>query len=264
MKRTRLAALATSLAVVATGVAAPHARAWENGYNAATDTCTITFTESDQEKVNDAYRQLFELIARNAFAGLSEREGAGLIEAYALDPATKNAALLSPDAETRGAQTRFFMSTGDDHSNYVRGVAFANLSKREVIEDGDREIVMFPAQAHEEGGPLYGVDLAGVAMAAAWTSAIDGGISGAKDLIVETAKENYPRFAAPILTYSKAFEACANKKDSTGAVSSGSSLSGDQLSSIGIAGGVVALILIAALGFAARPLVDQWVAGMNR
>ncbi|QPK83079.1 hypothetical protein G7Y29_09595 [Corynebacterium qintianiae] len=265
MKLSHLIASTATDAVIATGVATPHANAWENDYNAATNTCTITFSDQDQSNVNNAYRELFELMAKNSFAALSNPKDAKLVQEYALDPATKNAALLSGDGKVSSAQTKYFFNTMTlgvkDHPDYIRAIAFANLSKKPVITE--QTLTMTPEEAHEDGGVMYGVDLAGVIAASAWTGVTEGSFVGVRDLILETAKENYPRFGGPILTYSQAFEACANKEDANGSTVAGSNLTGDQFSSIGIAGGVIGLILIAIMGFAARPFVDQFVANLG-
>lgn len=109
---TSAVALATASTVV---VAAPQATAWETRYDRNADTCTITFTQRDQQRVNAAYRTLFTEMAEQT-------------------------------------------------DNTVLQTSFNDAANRPFFGEGADTLNMTPQQAREQGGILYGVDVAKLVM----------------------------------------------------------------------------------------------------
>lgn len=164
MTLTRLAAPVVAASLVFSGLAAPQAQAHETVYNKDTDTCTITFTDKDQERVNGAYKALFVRLAEQTrdsftgtYAGQEAKGDAQIVWEYGTRDDVKSAADLPIPADLRisNAQTR--LALGDEKDKYWQMVGFLNASKKPVVTE--RTITMTPEVAAEKGGVTYGVDL---------------------------------------------------------------------------------------------------------
>ncbi len=83
-----VATLATMATVSGAVVAAPSAGAWTTSYNAESGTCTISFSEGEQQKLNTAWKTLFEAMAENTKNETLKDGFASAAENPVLDAAT--------------------------------------------------------------------------------------------------------------------------------------------------------------------------------
>lgn len=252
-------ATATSLIV-----AAPQAQAYETTYDADTKQCTITFTDTDKERVNNAYSTLFARLGeqvRDSFEGEKAKEQAQIVWEYGQRKDVKKASDLPipPDLKISNAQTA--LALGNQKDKYWRMIGFINASKKEVI--AEQTITVSQKEAYDQG-PLYGVDLESAAGGTIGGILFGGSVGDVREQIVNLAKEYAPEFAGPILSYGKALSTCADGKSGSGTVMAGSSMTTGQVMGLGIAGAVLGLLALFGLGVAARPLIDDALAGWQR
>lgn len=265
MKAPRLAAGAVVCSLAASQLAAPSAHAYETTYDTMIDTCTIAFSETDAERTNNAYSGLFLRLAeqvRDSFEGEQAKADAAIVYEYGSRADVKSASGLPipADLTVSNAQARLALDFQKD--KYWQMVGFINASKNDVITE--RTITMTPAKARKDGGVTYGVYL-GPAIGGAVGGLIFGGeFADLRDTILAAAKTYAPEFAAPILSYSKAFEDCAERRDGSSSVLPGSSLTSSQTTALGAVGAILGIFSLVGLGFAIRPLVEQFTAGLPR
>ena len=265
MRFARLSA-ATVAAATATSlvVAAPAAQAYEIKYDADTKQCTITFTDTDKERVNGAYSTLFTRLGeqvRDSFEGETAQAQAQIVWDYGQRKDVKSASDLPIPADLKISNAQTALALGKQKGKYWRMVGFINASKKDVI--AQQTITVSRDEAHEKG-PLYGVDLGSLAGGTVGGILFGGGVGDIRDGIIDTAKEHAPEVAVPILSYAKALSTCAEGKSGSGTVKPTSSLTLGQTAGLGIAGVVLGLLALFGLGVAARPFIDQAVAQFMR
>ena len=265
MKFSRLTAPAVAASLALGVVAAPKADAFETVYDKATDKCTITFTDTDTERVNDAYEGLFLRMGeqvRDGFTGDKAKADAQIVWEYGIREDVKSAAdlPLPADLTISNAQTR--LALGDQKDRYWQTIGFINASKKPVITE--QAIVMTPEEARTDGGVTYGVDLGSLAGGAIGGLIFGGEFADLRDAILDAATTYAPEFAASIASYGKAFEACEERENLSSSVMPGSSLTSSQATGIGIAGLVAGILALVGAGFALRPFVDQFMAQLPR
>lgn len=273
---------ATTTVALAGGLAtAPSANAYTVDYNAETDKCTITYTERDQQRINDAYQQLYRMLADETMDRLAAKEETNGTRLYPYTPEKRNRDIklvrehaakegvqnvgaqqgveIAKEGSLARAQWNLFRF---EQSDYYRYIAFMNASKTPKMdqikadksEGGTFELT--PAQA-EENGKLLGLDLKGVIGAVAGSVIGGGGLDAFVDIAKTKLLENGPEVAAPIVTYTKSMGACTDKESESSSVPAGSSLSVAGVGGL-LAAGVALLFLITGLiGFALRPVVDE-------
>ena len=253
------AATATSLII-----AAPQAQAYETTYDAATKQCTITFTDTDKERVNDAYSTLFARLGeqvRDSFEGDEVKQQAKIVWEFGQREDVKEASEHRPIKEPEVSAAQLKLALGNQKDKYWRMIGFINASKKEVISE--QTITVSQKVAYDQG-PLYGVDLESAAGGTIGGILFGGSVGDVREQIVNLAKEYAPEFAGPILSYGKALSTCADGKSGSGTVMAGSSMTTGQVMGLGIAGAVLGLLALFGLGVAARPLIDDVLAGWQR
>ncbi|MDO5032759.1 hypothetical protein [Corynebacterium sp.] len=271
MSRHRLVAPLVAAAVsfsAVSAVPAPQASAYEVDVDAETDQCTITFSDTDQARINGAYTKMFVYVAQNArdsFEKENAQEDAKLVWDYAIQDTVKSASDLAIGKTIDGksvsdAQTR--LALGPEKAKYWQMVAYLNASKKPVV--GEEPIEMSRREANEKGSPLYGVDFGSAVGGAIGGLLLGGDVIQIRDAFLNALKDRAPEFAAPIVGYSTAFSACAKGEDKTSSVPDGSSLTTKQLAGLGIGGLVALIISLIGIGFGLRPVVDQLLAQFRR
>lgn len=253
------AATATSLIV-----AAPQAQAYETTYDAGTKQCTITFTDTDKERVNNAYSTLFARLGeqvRDSFEGDEAKQQAKIVWEFGQREDVKEASEHRPIKEPEVSAAQLKLALGNQKDKYWRMIGFINASKKEVI--AEQTITVSQKEAYDQG-PLYGVDLESAAGGTIGGILFGGSVGDVREQIVNLAKEYAPEFAGPILSYGKALSTCADGKSGSGTVMAGSSMTTGQVMGLGIAGAVLGLLALFGLGVAARPLIDDALAGWQR
>ena len=253
------AATATSLIV-----AAPQAQAYETKYDADTKQCTITFTDTDKERVNNAYSTLFARLGeqvRDSFEGDEAKQQAKIVWEFGQREDVKEASEHRPIKEPEVSAAQLKLALGNQKDKYWRMIGFINASKKEVI--AEQTITVSQKEAYDQG-PLYGVDLESAAGGTIGGILFGGSVGDVREQIINLAKEYAPEFAGPILSYGKALSTCADGKSGSGTVMAGSSMTTGQVMGLGIAGAVLGLLALFGLGVAARPLIDDVLAGWQR
>lgn len=252
-------ATATSLIV-----AAPQAQAYETTYDADAKQCTITFTDTDKERVNNAYSTLFARLGeqvRDSFEGDEAKQQAKIVWEFGQREDVKEASEHRPIKEPEVSAAQLKLALGNQKDKYWRMIGFINASKKEVISA--QTITVSQKEAYDQG-PLYGVDLESAAGGTIGGILFGGSVGDVREQIVNLAKEYAPEFAGPILSYGKALSTCADGKSGSGTVMAGSSMTTGQVMGLGIAGAVLGLLALFGLGVAARPLIDDVLAGWQR
>ena len=253
------AATATSLII-----AAPQAQAYETTYDADTKQCTITFTDTDKERVNNAYSTLFARLGeqvRDSFEGDEAKQQAKIVWEFGQREDVKEASEHRPIKEPEVSAAQLKLALGSQKDKYWRMIGFINASKKEVISA--QTITVSQKEAYDQG-PLYGVDLESAAGGTIGGILFGGSVGDVREQIINLAKEYAPEFAGPILSYGKALSTCADGKSGSGTVMAGSSMTTGQVMGLGIAGVVLGLLALFGLGVAARPLIDDVLAGWQR
>ena len=252
-------ATATSLIV-----AAPQAQAYETTYDAATKQCTITFTDTDKERVNNAYSTLFARLGeqvRDSFEGDEAKQQAKIVWEFGQREDVKEASEHRPIKEPEVSAAQLKLALGNQKDKYWRMIGFINASKKEVI--AEQTITVSQNEAYDQG-PLSGVDLESAAGGTIGGILFGGSVGDVREQIINLAQEYAPEFAGPILSYGKALSTCADGKSGSGTVMAGSSMTTGQVMGLGIAGAVLGLLALFGLGVAARPLIDDVLAGWQR
>ena len=252
------AALAAALS--ASALVAPHANAYETTYDSDKGQCTITFTDTDTERVNGAYSALFTRLGeqvRDSVEGDDAQAQAEIVWEYGSRKGVASASDLPVPADKKVSDAQAALALGKQKDKYWRMVGFLNAAKKDVITD--QTITMTPAKAHEEG-PLHGVDFGPVVGGTVGGILFGTSLVDIRDGIIDAAKTHAPEFAAPILSYSQAFSDCADGKTRGSSVLPASSMTSSQTTGLGVAGVVLGLFALVGLGYAARPFVDDALA----
>lgn len=258
MKLIRLAAPVVAASLVFSGIAAPQAQAYSTTYDQTTGTCTITFTEQDQKRVNDAYRALFLRLAeetRESFVGEKPRSDAKIVWEYGTREDVKRASDLPLPANLTISNAQSALALGGQKDKYWEMVGFINASKKPVVSEP--VITMTPEQARKDGGVTYGVSLADALAGTIGGVLLGGDTEKLRDRVLTAATTYAPEFGAPILSYGRAFDACADRKESSSSILPGSALTSSQAAGIGVAGLVAGILALVGISFALRPFVGQ-------
>ena len=262
----RSAVAAATAAAVVTGAVAVPAQAYTVDYNKETDKCTISFTERDQERINEAYKNVYGLLADQLVKTLGEKEStarysqeqrkadAKLYGDWAKTAEDPNA--WAPDPAVKEAQSRIYYR---ERKNYNMFVALIKASRKDMVTQGEEVI---SRQEAKKRGETLGLDLKGLIGGLGFTGLLGTVFGGAEDIthsVKIMMRDDVLQVAGPIGAYNKALTACAESKSESSSVPAGSSLSINGLIGAIIAG-IVGLVLVAAgLGFAVRPAVDEFL-----
>lgn len=260
---TRAAAAATLAVAVTAGAAAAPANAWENTFDESKGrygTCTLSFTAEERDRINGAYRKIYETAADKAYEKIPAKEDAKTWYTWAKanpdrDP-TLHPSLKDPDyLAVSGAQRRMGVK-GQESAYFLAGRALKQ-SRKPVLEE--QTLVISPVDAQKRLDDNNGFNVGSVVVPALW-GFITGGVSMRQitDMIGGSLNDLGPSVKPPIDGYTKALKACANRETTTGEVKEGSSLKTDQF--IGaVAGGVLGLIaLLGLIAVAVGPLVNDF------
>lgn len=264
MNTTRFVTAALAVSLTASAVAAPPAQAYETRYDAENNQCTITFSDRDTERVNNAYSALFTRLGeqvRDSFEGEEARAQATTVWEYGQRKDVKSASDLPVPADRKVSDAQAALALGKQKDKYWRMVGFINASKNDVITE--QTITTTPEKAHELG-PLYGVDFGPIVGGTAGGVLFGTSFVEIRDGIIDSAKTYAPEFAGPVVSYYQAFSDCAEGKTRSSSVLPASSMTSSQTTGLAIAGVVVGLIALVGLGYAARPLIDDALAQFQR
>lgn len=275
MKFRRIAlTVATTAAVTAGAVSVPTADAYTVDYNAETEKCTISYTENDKSRINEAYKNLYTEMADQVFTDLEKKtETTGtriepytqeernadikLVREYAAevkDPAAKAEGGLFTEGSVAQAQRRLATYEGDSYWLYV---GLMKASKTDKITDTTLTLTQEEA---EDRAAVFGLDLKNVAGATVWALILQGGTDQIAETAQQVVQDDVLKVAAPVAAYNKSLKACTDGKSESSSVPAGSSMS---MKGLGIAIGAAfagLLLLTGFLGFSLRPIVDQYFA----
>lgn len=258
----RSAVAAATAAAVVTGAVAVPAQAYTVDYNKETDKCTISFTEQDQERINEAYKNVYGLLADQLVKTLGEKESTARysqeqrkqdLDVYvAWAKTVDDPNPYSNDPEVKAAQQRLWRH---ERQNYKVFVALSKASKKDMITDPHMELTREEAK---KLGETLGLDLTTVLGGGfdGILGSVLGGVSDISHSVKVMMREDALQVAGPIGAYNKALTSCVEGVSDSSSVPAGSSLSFSGLLGVLIAG-IVGLVLVAAgIGFAVRPAVD--------
>lgn len=262
----RSAVAAATAAAVVTGAVAVPAQAYTVDYNKETDKCTISFTERDQERINEAYKNVYGLLADQLVKTLGEKESTARysqeqrkedVDVYVTWAKTADDPYgWSKDPEVAKAQDRLWKY---ERKNYNMFVALIKASRKDVITQGEEVISREEAK---QRGETLGLDLKAILKDLGLTGILGSVFGGVEDIthsVKIMMRDDVLQVAGPIGAYNKALTACAESKSESSSVPAGSSLSINGLIGVIIAG-IVGLVLVAAgIGFAVRPAVEDFL-----
>ena len=257
-------AAATATAVASSTLSVP-AHAYTVSYDEETHKCTISFTEQDQARVNDAYKNVYGRLADQLVQTLSEKESTSsysqeqrkqdldMYVAWAKTVDDPNP--YSDDPEVKEAQKRLWRY---ERQNYNIFVALTRASKKDMITDPQMELTREEAK---KLGETLGLDLStvlGGGGLGGLLGSVLGGVSDISHSVKIMMREDALKLAGPIAGYNKALTSCAEGANDSSSVPAGSSLSFTEMFGVLIAG-IVGLVLVAAgIGYAVRPAVDDF------
>lgn len=263
--------VATTAAVTAGAVSVPTADAYTVDYDSKADKCTISYTEKDKTRINEAYKNLYFLLAKQLIEDLYNKEDDGgrytkeqrqkdieTFRTWAEGEGVKDPSVPAPGSQLdkgsiASAQSRLFFNESETYGAYT---GLLKASKGEKITNLKEEIT--PAEA-EERAQMFGLDLKSLLPGLAW-SGITGGFEGLGETAKKVVQNDALKVAAPVAAYSKSLKACTNGESESSSVPAGSSLSLKGLG-ISIGAGILGLFLLSGIiGFALRPVVDQYFA----
>lgn len=260
LRRAVIAAV-TATTVVSSTLNVP-AYAYTVSYDEGAQKCTISFTEQDQTRINDAYKNVYGKLADQLVKTLGEKEST---KAYSQEQRKQDLDVYvawaktvddpnpySSDPKVKEAQQRLWRH---ERQNYNVFVALSKASKKDLITDPHMELTREEAK---KLGETLGLDLTTV-LGGGFGGILGSVLGGVSDIIHSVKvmmREDALQFAAPIGAYNKALTSCAEGVSDSSSVPAGSSLSFSGLVGVLIAG-IVGLVLVAAgIGFAVRPAVD--------
>lgn len=260
LRRAVIAAV-TATTVVSSTLNVP-AYAYTVSYDEGAQKCTISFTEQDQTRINDAYKNVYGKLADQLVKTLGEKEST---KAYSQEQRKQDLDVYvawaktvddpnpySNDPEVKSAQQRLWRH---ERQNYNVFVALSKASKKDLITDPHMELTREEAK---KLGETLGLDLTTVLGGGfgGILGSVLGGVSDISHSVKVMMREDALQFAAPIGAYNKALTSCAEGVSDSSSVPAGSSLSFSGLVGVLIAG-IVGLVLVAAgIGFVVRPAVD--------
>ena len=198
----RCTGVALAAALSASALVVPHANAYETTHDSDKGQCTITFTDTDTERVNGAYSALFTRLGeqvRDSVEGDDARAQAEIVWEYGSRKGVASASDLPVPADKKVSDAQAALALGTQKDKYWRMVGFLNAAKKDVITD--QTITITPAKAREEG-PLHGVDFGPVVGGTVGGILFGTSLVDIRDGIIDAAKTHAPEFAAPILSYS--------------------------------------------------------------
>ena len=165
-----VATLATVATVSGAVVAAPTASAWTTSYDAEAGKCTISFSESEQRKLNTAWKTLFEAMAENTENETLKDSFANAAENPVLDAATVT--VKPEEAQANGGL--YGLDVYALVLPYGAGKAIENIGVDDIVENIDWDAA------------LAQIDLDAVVTKIDWDAALDNDGDGQAD--VDTAK----------------------------------------------------------------------------
>ena len=133
-----VATLATAAAVSGVVVAAPTASAWTTSFDAEAGTCTISFSESEQQKLNTAWKTLFEAMAKNTKNQTLKDGFANAAENPVLDAATVT--VTPEEAQANGGL--YGIDVYKLVLPYGAAKAIENIGVEEVVEHIDWDVAL--------------------------------------------------------------------------------------------------------------------------
>lgn len=174
--RTAVAAIA-GLATISGSIAvAPTASAWETNYSADEKKCTISFSSSEQEKLNTAWSTLF--------AAMAEKTNNETLK-YSFEQASKNEVLPEPTVKVTPQEAQanggfYGLDIYDLVLPYGIDKAIDNIGVDEVVANIDYDAA------------LAQVDLTNVAKVIDWDKALDKDGDGNADVDTKAAVKALP------------------------------------------------------------------------
>lgn len=260
LRRAVIAAV-TATTVVSSTLNVP-AYAYTVSYDEGAQKCTISFTEQDQTRINDAYKNVYGKLADQLVKTLGEKEST---KAYSQEQRKQDLDVYvawaktvddpnpySSDPKVKEAQQRLWRH---ERQNYNVFVALRKASQKDMVTDPHMELTREEAK---KLGETLGLDLTTVLGGGfgGILGSVLGGVSDISHSVKVMMREDALQFAAPIGAYNKALTSCAEGVSDSSSVPAGSSLSFSGLVGVLIAG-IVGLVLVAAgIGFVVRPAVD--------
>lgn len=277
MKLRRIALTAATTAAVTAGAVAVPANAYEVKYDSAADKCTITYTQTDQTRINKAYKEFYISLADATFDRLAEKtEPSGTqFKPYSAEDRRADIELVREYARTAAKPAE--QAPGDLADNFTAG-ALRNAQRRLATYESNSyglyvglmtasksdkvdklEYTLTPQEA-EDKAAAFGLDLKNILPGIAVTAIFKGGLDEFTETAKDTLAQKGLRFAAPIYLYNKSLNSCVEKESDSSSVPEGSAMSIKGLVGA-VIGGLVGLLLLAVgAGFALRPVVDQMMA----
>ncbi|GAB3078720.1 hypothetical protein [Corynebacterium aquatimens] len=254
--RTRITAVAVA-ATVTTGAFTAPAQAWENKYDESDGnegTCTLTFTQEEQQTVNDAYRILFEEMATITADKIADRKNASVWLDWAKANPNENPTKLQVGNPTvSNAQTALFL--GPDSGTYLMAGKYLAQSRQPVMTTTTYKLT--PSEAKKMKG-AGAVNTGGLVAPGLWAL-----IRGSLEIgdVPKLAGQAFERVGAriqpTISSYEKALTACENRETSGGTVKEGSSLKTSEAIGLIVGGILGGLALLGLIGFALGPVVND-------
>ena len=256
----RAAAAAALTVAVATGATVAPANAWENTYQTYEEVgnneglCTLEFTADEVQRINDAYKLMFETMAELSYEKIGDKKNGKVWYDWAKETKQKNLMLLGPLGPVSNAQTALFF--GKDSGTYTMTARYLEQSRKPVLTNQTLKIT--PAEAADLKGA--GAVNTGAMVAPGIWALLRGSLSVGQvtDMAGQALNKLGPRIQPTIKTYEEALTACEERRSTKGQISKGSSLDTDQFIGV-VAGGILGgLALLGLIAVAVGPLVNDF------
>lgn len=264
----RAAATAALTVAVVTGVTVAPAKAWENTYQTYEEVgnnegmCTLEFTADEVQRINDAYKLMFETMADLSADKLKNRESADIWYPWAKENPDKDPLAWHLGTKYKGkdvgtAQRKLAtIHPSKNAGPYFMAGKFLQQSRKPILTNQTLKIT--PSEAKDMKGS-GAVKTGGLIAPGLW-GIITGSlkVDDAAGMATEALNKLGPRIQPTIKTYEGALTACEERRTTKGKINKGSSLDTDQFLGVvagGILGGIALLGLIAV---AVGPLVNDF------
>lgn len=253
----RRAIAATALTAVVTASTVAPANAWENTFDESVGNqgqCTVSFTETEKNDINQAYKLMFETMADLSYDRIGDLKNKKVWYEWAKETDQRDLMAPGPLGPVTNAQTALF--AGEDSGTYAMTARYLEQSRKDVL--ADTELKITPAKAADMKGS-GAVNTGGLVAPGVW-ALLRGSLSIGQvtDMTKQALNKLGPRIQPTIKSYEAALTACENRETTTGKIKKGSSLDTDQFIGL-VAGGVLGgLALVGLIAVAVGPLVNDF------